>query len=72
MRPSGAGAGDGVRLEAKVKRVAASGKALLVEIEGEDHWIPVSQITDDSEVWREGDSGTLVITEWIAAQKGLA
>ena len=34
-------------------------------------WIPDSQIHDDSEVYREGDIGKLVITRWIAEQKGL-
>jgi hypothetical protein len=46
-------------------------KALLCIIEGEQMWIPKSQITDDSEVWKQGDEGTLVITEWLAEQKGL-
>ena len=48
-----------------------SGKALLCVIEGEEMWIPKSQIHDDSEVWQEHDRGVLVITEWIAEQKGL-
>ena len=34
-------------------------------------WIPRSQIDDDSEVWRLGQKGVLVISEWIALQKGL-
>jgi hypothetical protein len=34
-------------------------------------WIPKSQIDDDSEVWKEGQDGTLVISEWIAMQKAL-
>jgi hypothetical protein len=34
-------------------------------------WIPQSHIDDDSEVWRKGDEGTLIITEWIATKKGL-
>lgn len=50
----------------------ATDKAILVEIDGQQYWIPQSQVTDDSEVWREGDEGTLVITDWIATQKGLA
>lgn len=45
--------------------------ALLVNIEGEEIWIPKSQIDDDSEVYKKDTSGTLVITEWIAKQKGL-
>ena len=46
-------------------------KAILVEIDGEEHWIPLSQIDDDSEVYQEGDEGVLVISHWIAVQKGL-
>lgn len=45
--------------------------ALLVNIEGEEIWIPKSQIDDDSEVYKKDTEGTLVITEWIAKQKGL-
>ena len=45
--------------------------AILCEIEGELHWLPKSQICEDSEVTGEGDEGTLVITQWIAQQKGL-
>lgn len=52
-----------------VKRV--SDKAILCVIEGNEIWIPQSQIDDDSEVWKEGDEGTLVISAWLANQKGL-
>jgi len=45
--------------------------AILVLIAGEEHWIPKSQVDDDSEVWKEGDEGTLVITEWFATKEGL-
>lgn len=51
---------------------AATDKAILVLIEGEQYWIPQSQIDDESEVWRKGDEGTLVISEWIAYEKGIA
>ena len=46
---------------------------LLVEIDGDEIWIPKSQIHDNSEVYDAGDhsEGTLVITEWIAKEKGL-
>lgn len=46
-------------------------KALLVVIDGDEYWIPQSQIDDDSEVYRQDDKGTLVISEWIAEQKGI-
>ena len=36
----------------------------------EPEWIPQSQITDDSEVWKVGDEGNLVITDWFAKKKG--
>lgn len=47
-------------------------KALLVRFEdGEEHWIPLSQIAD-SDDYSEGDvNGTISITEWIANEKGL-
>jgi len=34
-------------------------------------WIPKSQIDNDSEVWKPGQDGKLVISEYIAVQKGL-
>ena len=58
-----------VKLHAKC--IKATPKAILVRIEGGQHWIPQSQIHDDSEVWKEGDEGELAITEWIATEKGL-
>jgi hypothetical protein len=52
-----------------------SGQALLVEIDDpevpeDEAWIPHSQITGDSEVTEEGDSGTMAITTWLAREKG--
>lgn len=47
-------------------------KALLCVIDGKPVWLPKSQIDDESEVFAEGDTGTLVISEWIAGEKGLA
>lgn len=46
-------------------------KAVLCMVDGKEVWIPQSQIHDDSEVWKEGDEGTLVIPEWLALDKGL-
>jgi hypothetical protein len=45
--------------------------AILCWIDGEKVWIPKSQIDDASEVYKDGDRGVLVVTEWIAKQKGL-
>ncbi len=54
----------------RVKR--ATDKALCVVVEGEEVWIPKSAIHDDSEVWKEGQDGTLVIPLWLAEAKGIA
>lgn len=55
----------------KVTVVRETDNALLVDIEGKEHWIPKSQIDDDSEVYALGTDGDLVVSEWIALQKGL-
>lgn len=52
-------------------------KAVLVRIEGSDYWIPDSQIEQESEIYvgcgmERGDHGTIVMTDWIAQEKGLA
>jgi hypothetical protein len=51
---------------------AETDKALLVVIEGDEVWMPKSQIAEHSEVQHEGDSGTITVTLWIATEKGLA
>jgi hypothetical protein len=51
--------------------VRETDKALLCSIEGEEIWIPKSQIHDDSEVYEDGGEGDLVINEWLAIEKGL-
>ena len=49
----------------------ATGAAIRVTIDGAAYWIPQSQIDDDSEVYHAGHKGKLVVSEWIAVQKGL-
>ena len=48
-----------------------SPKAILVEIEGDDYWVPQSQVLSDSEVWEDGDMGTLVVNDWWVRKGGL-
>ena len=56
---------------ATAKCIAATDKAILVEITDLDQaWLPLSQIDDRSEVWKAGDEGKLIISSWIAEQKG--
>lgn len=35
-------------------------------------WFPHTHIHDDSEVWEAGQEGEVVVTKWIAEQKGYA
>lgn len=51
---------------------AQTDKAILCLFEtGEEAWIPTSQIDDSSEVQEKGDTGALVMSEFIARAKGL-
>ncbi len=46
-------------------------KAVLLEWDDEQHWVPTSQISD-AETLEAGDQGvTVSVTEWIAQQRGL-
>ena len=61
-----------VRFE-DVTVIAETEKAILCNFgDGVEHWIPQSQIDDDSECWKLGDEGILIVSEWIAEQKKLA
>jgi hypothetical protein len=55
------------------RAVRDSGKALLVEVEGEKLWVPHSVVHDDSEVFDAEDNaeGALVVQEWWAEKRGL-
>ena len=52
--------------EAKVE----TDSALLVDIDGDEVWVPKSVIHDDSEVYEKGHEGTLVVESWWARKKG--
>lgn len=47
-------------------------KSLLVTapILDEPTWVPKSHVTDDSEVYKIGTTGDLIVTDWIAEKKG--
>ncbi len=73
-----AGSDPGIAFD-DARVVRASDKALLVDLgEHGEHWIPCSQIHDNSEIYLDdhqrvqGSPGRLVITTWCAEQKGLA
>ena len=46
-------------------------KAVLVIFTGaKEVWIPQSAIHDDSEVWKQGQIGKLVVCAWFARARG--
>lgn len=49
---------------------AETEKAIRAKVDGEFHWIPKSQLHDDSEIYRNGDTGKLVVKEWWAKKEG--
>lgn len=48
-----------------------SDKAALLVIDGDEHWVPFSQIEDNEEPLKEGYSGQLYLTRWICDEKGI-
>lgn len=47
-------------------------KAILVEAPDFDEavWVPQSQVDDESEVYKRGTTGTLIVSDWFAEQQG--
>jgi hypothetical protein len=59
----------------KAIRKSTTGLALLVEFDedgSDDLWVPFSQIHDNSEVYKVGHTGDVVVTQWWADTKGLS
>lgn len=53
--------------------IAKSGKALLVDVEGSEVWVPFSHIDPSSTVGEESepdDGGELVVSMWLAEREG--
>ena len=46
-------------------------KAILVQLEDRQLWIPQSQISDNSEVYDVGHTGDLILSPWFAEKEGL-
>jgi len=65
--------GDEPHSMGEVSVTAETAKALLcVPSKGEQYWIPKSVVHDDSEAWKKGDSGNLVVKFWWAEKNGHA
>jgi hypothetical protein len=61
---------DGVVFEDTVA-VRTTARAILIRFNGRQFWVPLSQVTDRSEVRRAGDRGRLVVTRWWAGKADL-
>jgi hypothetical protein len=64
-------AGNWVHLDVE-EVVAESENAFLLRIDGEEVWIPKSQIADADSYSRGDVDATVSISAWIAEKKGLA
>lgn len=54
-----------------VRCIRQTSKAILCVLEGKEVWFPQSHVHADSEVYQQGHKGKLVVSEWIAKEKGL-
>jgi len=52
-----------------VRCIRTTPDACLCVVDGVERWVPQSLIHDDSEVYRKGDEGKLVIAAWFAAKE---
>lgn len=65
--------GDDAHEMGEVTVSAETAKAILcVPDNGEQFWIPKSVVHDDSEAWKKGDTGKLVVKKWWAEKNGHA
>lgn len=51
--------------------VRETDNAILVQHEGDEHWIPLSQVSKITRTTNKGQD-TVTMTAWIAGKKGLA
>lgn len=57
--------------ETKVKCIEESTDAIKLQPkEGKAFWVPKSAVHDDSEVYKDGDEGTLIVKDWLAEKRG--
>ena len=55
------------------KCVKETAKAIRVELDdlGDKIWIPQSQVHENSEVWKDGQEGEVIVSDWFAKKEGL-
>ena len=61
---------DEVAIDAE-EIVAETPSVILARLEDRELWIPKSQISDNSEVYKNGHSGSLIVSPWYAEKNGL-
>jgi hypothetical protein len=62
----------GEKFKAEAEPMKETDKALLVNVEGEETWLPKQFIDDESEVYSmKSGAGMLIIPMWLAREKGL-
>ena len=46
--------------------IAVTDAAILVDIGGDEHWFPKSQLYEDCDLEFKNDSGDVIIAQWLA------
>lgn len=62
-----------IKLSQAAKKNVDAGAMLVGGLEmanGDPTWIPMIGVHDDSEVYREGDRGELIVKHWLAKKRG--
>ena len=54
------------------KVVRETEKAFLCQIDGEEHWLPKSQISDPDDYGEGNENCEMSVTEFIAREKGFS
>lgn len=60
--------------EAKVLAFSSSGLAVKISVDGEEHWLPFSEVREPDELEIRASRGLtieMVVPAWIAREKGL-
>jgi hypothetical protein len=62
---------DWIHLDVE-KILQETDKAFLCLIDGEQHWIPKSQVSDPDDYYAGDKDCCISVTEWLAKEKGLS
>lgn len=51
--------------------VHTTDEGIIVSYKGEEAWFPLSELSPDCYLEEQEDSGSLIVSEWLAIQRGL-